>query len=131
MQPGTGAFVVEMRSDAEAVAQLFYDVGKGLNEGSSATQSVGGSDTYSTLRFRLPNDPIRALRFDPLNGPGNFSIRRAYVADRFGRVVQQFHPNDLVPLNQIANRLESGSEVRFSTTATAEIPCCRSGFTGR
>ena len=68
-------FVVEIRSDTNATAQLFYDVGRGLNAADSARLPVDGSNTYSTLHFSLPRATITALRFDPLNGPGTFSVR--------------------------------------------------------
>jgi hypothetical protein len=118
----TATFVVEMLSETTAVAQLFYDAGRGINEGDSNSQQVTGSGKYAVLRFPLPEMTIRAFRFDPLNGPGSFSIRRAWVADDRGRVIQQFRSTDFVAQNDIVSRRDTGSEVRFLTDTRAVDP---------
>ncbi len=88
-------FVVDMRSDTNTVAQLFYDVGRGMTESDSVRLPVTASTDYTTLRFPLPTDTIRALRFDPINGAGTFSVRRASVEDSFGSVRRVFARSDL------------------------------------
>jgi hypothetical protein len=115
-------FVVEMRSDTNATAQLFYDVGRGLNEADSAGLPVDESNTYATLHFPLPRATIRALRFDPINGPGTFSVRHVYIESWFGYIERQFGHGDLVALNQIATSADTGSELQFSTTPAADDP---------
>ena len=115
-------FVVEMRSDTNTVAQLFYDVGSGMNEADSVRLPVTASSTYRTLRFPLPSARIRALRFDPISGSGTFSVRRASVEDSFGSVRRQFDRSDLIALHQIASRAETESELTFSTTPSATDP---------
>jgi hypothetical protein len=121
-QPDTADFVVEMVSDTAAVAQLFYDVGRGINESDSNIQLVNGSGKYSTLRFPLPETTVRGLRFDPINVFGRFSIRRAYVADESGRIIRQFRSSDFVARNHIASRVDTGYEVRFLTETKATDP---------
>ena len=115
-------FVVDMRSDTNTVAQLFYDVGRGMTETDSVRLPVAASNAYATLRFPLPDETIRALRFDPINGPGTFSVRRASVEDSFGSVRRVFAGSDLIPLHQIASREEVGPELTFSTVPGANDP---------
>ncbi len=104
------------------MAQLFFDVGKGMNEADSARLPITASSDYATLRFPLPSATIRALRFDPINGPGTFSVRRAYIEHSFGVLIRQFAGSDLVALNQIASRADVGSEVKFATVPGANDP---------
>jgi hypothetical protein len=116
------ALVVEMRSDVSSSAQLFYDIGRGINEADSVRLPVTASNAYSLLHLPLPNATIRALRFDPLTGPGTFSVRRAYITDSYGSVNRQFALKDLAASNQIATRTDTRSGVKFSTVPTANDP---------
>ena len=116
------ALVVEMRSTTNGTAQLFYDPGPGLDEDHSVRAPVAATGTFQTLWFRLPADSIRALRFDPIDRPGTFTVRRTYVVDSFGSVVREFTAADIVPLNQIASRADSASGMTFTTPADAFDP---------
>jgi hypothetical protein len=116
------AFVVDMSSNTNSIAQLFYDVGRGINERDSVTLSVAASSEFSRLRFALPRATIRALRFDPLNGPGTVSLQRASIEDAAGAVLYQFSQTDVVALHQIASGADSGSEQTFSTIPSANDP---------
>jgi hypothetical protein len=116
------AFVVEMRSSTNATAQLFYDQGEGLHEDRSARAAVAASAEVRTLRFRLPIGKIRALRFDPLDRPGTFGIRRASLLGPFGGLIREFGAGDFASLNQIAERVDGPSETTFSTPADAFDP---------
>jgi hypothetical protein len=115
--------VVEISSDTSSTAQLFYDTGSGLNELESARAPISATNNvYTEIRFPLPDRPIRALRFDPLTGPGRFTLRRVYLTDPFGRIVHQFAAPNLVSLNQIASRADSTLEVTFWTVPGANDP---------
>jgi hypothetical protein len=116
------ALEVEVRSDADGVAQVFYDTGVGMSEAESATAPVNASDTYETLHFPLPDRDVRGLRFDPLNGPGTLSVRRVSVVNGLGSVVKEFALGDLGRGNQIAVWDARGSELQFSTTPGANDP---------
>ena len=102
------AFVVEMRSDTNGVAQLFFDVGRGINEADSVRLPINASTSYQPLRFSLPGARVRALRFDPIDGSGTFSLRGAAIENSFGVVRRPFALSDLMALNQIASRAEDG-----------------------
>jgi hypothetical protein len=115
-------FVVDIRADTNTVAQLFYDVGRGMNEADSVRLPVTASTQYSTLRFALPSATIRALRFDPIIGPGTIFVRRAHIESSSGFVLRRFASGDLIALHQIANRADTGSELRISTVPSANDP---------
>lgn len=115
-------FVVEMRADAYAVAELFFDVGGGINAADSARVPVNASNEYGTVRFALPSRNITALRFDPLDVPGTVSVRRAFIEDSSGTLVHQVPLSYFIPLNQITARSDSGPEVTFSTLPNANDP---------
>jgi hypothetical protein len=114
--------VVEMRSNVSSVAQLFYDIGRGINETDSVSLPVAATETYSSLRFELPRARIRALRFDPLNGPGVLSIRRVYVADPSGSMIREFAHSNLIALNQIVARADTGFEIELEVLPPANDP---------
>ena len=116
------AFVVEMRSDTNGVAQLFFDVGRGINESDSVRLPINASTSYKRLRFSLPGARVRALRFDPIDGSGTFSLRSAAIENPFGVVRRPFALSDLKALNQIASRAETPSELTFSTVPSAADP---------
>jgi hypothetical protein len=123
LDPGAGrVFVVEMRTDAPVVAQLYYDIGDGLSEDYSVHLSVPRSRTYQTLRFPLPDRAIVALRFDPTEGPGTFLLRHARVEDAAGTPVRTFAVGDLVGVNEIAAQAPQGQAMRFTTIPNARDP---------
>ena len=116
------AFVVEMRSDTNAVAQLFFDVGRGINESDSVRLPINATTSYRYLRFSLPAAKIKALRFDPINTSGTFSLRGAAIENSFGVLRRPFALNELKALQQIASRAETASELTFSTVPGAADP---------
>jgi hypothetical protein len=116
------AFVIEMRSSTGGVAQLFYDAGGGINQKDSAHAPVSASTAFLALRFPLPDRAISAIRFDPLSGPGTFSIRGVFVVDSYGRPVRRFALSELRAQYQIASRVDGASDVTFTTAADANDP---------
>jgi hypothetical protein len=111
---------VEMSSTVASTAQLFFDTGAGYNEGESrvAKVSPGG---FEALTFDLPHVDIVHLRFDPLMQEGRVVIRNV-VLSHDDHELMSIPAADILPLNQIANRIQGGDEVGFLTTPAANDP---------
>ncbi|OHE86764.1 MAG: hypothetical protein A3G75_01985 [Verrucomicrobia bacterium RIFCSPLOWO2_12_FULL_64_8] len=98
-------FDVKLTSTAAGTTQVFWDVGRGYNEYDSSRQPLRVEPIPVVYRYLLPMGEIKALRFDPNDGAGTFSIADARVVDYRGRVIRTFGPDDFIPFRQIA-RLE-------------------------
>lgn len=97
-------------------AQLFFDHGQGINESESNRQEFEPHQGLQTLRFPLSRQPLRAVRFDPLDRMGRLVIRGVRVVDGGQRTCAVLPLDSLVPLRDIT-LLSSGAE-----TLTIEIP---------
>lgn len=100
---------VDVNANQPDTAQLFWDSGKGFNELESGR--AGSKDTrgLQTLRFSLPSQSIRALRFDPLVHVGSITLRRVRLVDSNGDVRATFTPEVFKPQYQIA-KIEKKAE---------------------
>jgi hypothetical protein len=105
---------VEMRASDGAYAQLYWSVDRHFTEEQSARvplQRVG--DGFQQLRFLLPPQDIRWLRFDPTTASGEVLIRRMQLLDARGHVLGTFSSDDLKPVNQIASITQQGGLTRL------------------
>lgn len=111
---------LEMAASVPSLAQLFYDTGNGFNEKDSRTAKItsGSLSSFETLSFDLPKKTVFRLRFDPLTNAGRVILKSVEIDNR-GSVIQVFAVSQIVPFNQIAERIERGSEVEFATTPGA------------
>lgn len=67
---------MRVQSDNDLVmAQLFYDIGRGFNQRHSLIVPVEADSSVQKISFRLPRNKIRALRLDPINGPGVIELQ--------------------------------------------------------
>lgn len=96
--------LVEMSTTAESVAQVYYDKGSGINEANSSKVAVLPQYGPQELRLPLPNAEIEALRFDPLNSPGEVVIYRAVVLRSNGSVAASFPPSRIHEIQQFDRR---------------------------
>lgn len=92
---------VDVNAPQSATAQLFWDTGHGFSEANSTRAALENTQGLQTLRFPLPDRPLRGLRFDPLDQPGQLVLRRIRVVDSAGFVRATFSPETFEPQNQI------------------------------
>lgn len=76
--------VMKIRPSATSFLQLFVDTGDGFSEKRSAGHYLTRTDTFQTLRFKLPKGELKRLRLDPLIGPGRFVIGEMQIVSRSG-----------------------------------------------
>ena len=90
-------------------AQLFWDTGAGVNEAESKRQDYEPHQGLQTLRFPLPNQAIKGLRFDPHDGDGRLEIRGIRVVDAGQHTRAVLPLSALLAVSQIA-KLEATDE---------------------
>jgi len=102
----TSYFKVSMMSDTKGIAKLYYDLGSGINEQDLSklevltTSDIRFKDAFRDYRFKIPGRFFQ-LRFDPLEGQGKVTIRKAEITDRYGNYLHTvpfdaFKPNEKI-----------------------------------
>lgn len=115
-------FDVTLTSSAIGSTQLFWDIGQGYNETDSSRQPLRVEPEPVVYRYMMPMGPMRALRFDPVDGMGKFTLTNARIVDHKGRVVREFAPADFVPEQQIARHLVRGDTLEVEAAQGASDP---------
>lgn len=115
-------FEVTATNATAGLPQLFFDVGRGINEADSARASLVGGTAPQVLSFSLPAGDYRGFRFDPLDRAGKITLKDAVIRQADGRVVRRFAPDDFVPENQIATRSVQGETLELVTEPAAIDP---------
>jgi hypothetical protein len=75
----TACVEAELASTASGDARLYFDSGSGLNEYDSSTARITGDGQTRVYTFLLSGSQLRALRFDPPDGGGTFTLSRLSV----------------------------------------------------
>lgn len=96
--------------------QLFWDVGIGISETHSVRRYYEPHVGLQTVRFPLPEQPIRLLRFDPREGGGQIKIRGIRVVDSGD------HTRAVLPLDSFSAEHDIGRLQVEDDWLTVEIP---------
>jgi hypothetical protein len=115
-RPPAFFFELTIRSTLSGFAQLYYDIGSGLNESDSSRLPVDGRRD-ATCKFPLPEGTYAGLRFDPTDRPENsITLSNARIIDATGHVLQKIRPDQFKPAQQI-EKIETGeTDVRLITS---------------
>ena len=120
-RPSGYAFEIDAKGDQSGLVQLYYDLGRGLNEPDSALQPlIAGQQTH--LRLELPSGRYQGLRFDLLDRSVRMTVSGAKIVDRAGRTLIAFEPGQFVVGNQIRTLKVQGSELWVETEPQATDP---------
>lgn len=109
------SFEVEAESEQSGLAQIYYDVGRGLSEQDSVLQPIVAG-RRSLLRFPLPYGRFQTLRFDPLDRDTRMTLSGARIVDGGGRTIVAFAPEQFMRLNQIDLLKAAEGRLRVETT---------------
>jgi hypothetical protein len=110
-----------IKSSVSSDAQIFYDIGRGLNEDDSNVLPIEGGETFQTLRFLLPDRPIHLLRFDPLTEGGRVVLQGAFLFRGRGRG-ESLPLETLQPTNEIASTRFTSEGLVIETVPQAHDP---------
>src|SRR2546423_11656328 len=112
-------FEVGLKSAKPGFAELFYDLGRGMNAAESVSLPLRTGDSTVSYRFPLRAGNYYGLRFDPIDrGDCEMTIRDARLIDRFGHLLRDFEPADFVVENDISQVEVTPSELRVKLAET-------------
>jgi hypothetical protein len=113
---------VEMQASG-TVARLFWSADSQFADDRSIRVPLRPtSGGFQTLRFPLPSQGARRLRFDPTDAPGEILIGKVQLVDSNGQVLGALNPESLKPASQIASISRLGDVTRVVTEPSAANP---------
>src|SRR6266851_3912548 len=116
-------FEIEMRTSAGTSAQLFWAADlRFVEERSVRIPLQPGPEGFQRLRFPLPPNGIRWLRFDPTDAPADVLIGRMRLFDSNHQLLATFDPQTFRPANQIASMTQQEAGTKITTTPGATDP---------
>ncbi|MBA4135746.1 MAG: hypothetical protein C0518_00355 [Opitutus sp.] len=115
-------FDVTLTSTSHGSTQFFWDLGRGFTEYDSSRQTIQVEPNPVVYRFMMPMGKFRALRFDPIDGAGEFTFTKAQIVDYRGRIVKKFSPEDLLPATGIRRVTGKGDLLEVSTDPASNDP---------
>ena len=124
---------VEMRASAGSLSQLYWARELSFDEQHSARLPLQpGLEGFQRLRFQLPSEGVRWLRFHPTDASGQVVIRRMELLDWHGHRLKTFGAESLTPASQIASIGRQGDVTTLVTTPAADNPSrlCGAGMCG-
>lgn len=113
---------ITMSSSIESNAQIFYDLGQGLNEKHSQRMHIPRQEEPRQYRFKLPNKMIYNIRFDPLMKTGKVRIREMKVTDSLGNLLREIPLGPLEAIHQIKSINARNDQVEIVVTENANDP---------
>ncbi len=115
-------FDVALTSSSAGTTQVFWDIGRGFNEYDSSRQPLRIEPVPVVYRYMLPMGRMKALRFDPIDGIGEFILSHARIVDHRGRVAHEFTPEDFRPFREIAHVEGRGESLYVRTMPGSRDP---------
>jgi len=115
-------FEITIQSNAAGSAQLFFDVGQGINEADSVRVSIENKSEPQFLSFPLPPGTYRSFRFDPIDRAAELSLSEAVIRTSEGKIVLRIPIRDFTADNQISSLIVKGDTLRVITTSGAVDP---------
>ncbi len=118
-------FEVELASNTSGEAQLFYDIGRGINESDSVRVLIASNEALRTVRFTLPTGDYRQLRLDPIDRPAHLQLRNPRISTPSGLLIHRFSPEDFSALNDVEIIERDNQTARLAVSATGNDPNLR------
>ena len=115
-------FDITLTCNSVGSTQFFWDQGKGFSESDSSRQPIKVEPNPVVYRFMMPMGRFRALRFDPIDGIGHFTLSHAQIVDRRGRIMRVFGPDDFQPAANIVRSVRHGLELWIETDPNSNDP---------
>lgn len=115
-------FNITLTSTSPGTTQLFWDLGHGYGENDSSRQPLKIEPKPVIYRYMMPMGDIKALRFDPIDGVGTFTLSHAEIVNYRGKIVHSFRPEDFKAFNEIARLEVQGDTLIVQTTPDARDP---------
>lgn len=112
---------VSMRSSESGTAQVYYDIGRGINAADSTAARL--YDGESAVRLPLPAGEYRAIRFDPIDhGYCDITIQQVRITDLSGQVVRHFPPEEFSVFHDISEKWVADGRIALKMSARDSDP---------
>ena len=93
---------IDISSSKSGTAQLFYDIGQGINEEDSNKQLISAREEFETIKFRIPRkENINFIRLDPIDKEAKISIKNIYLQRGNGSIIATYPVTKLVNYKNI------------------------------
>ena len=114
---------LDLTTSSPSHAQLFWDTGHGYSEAESLRQEYEPHQGLQVIRYNLPDQALRALRFDPRDkGEGQLVIRGIRVVDAGLRTRAVLPMDSLRPFHDIAGISTADNQLLVRTAEEATDP---------
>ncbi len=123
--------LVTLESSVPIETQLYYDSGKGFNEGESVTQPVYRANLPVTLSFDIPSPTIKNLRFDPGRSHARVKIFEIMIHYHKGGAPFTVPLESLMAARDIQSLQYDGRALNVVTAETAQDPILLLGRIGQ
>jgi hypothetical protein len=114
---------IDLRAPAGSAARLFWAPDLQFVEDHSIRvplQPTSGG--FQRLRFPLPSEGVRWLRFDPSDAPGEILIGKVRLLDANGQALGALDPESFRPASQITSISRHGDAMRVVTEPAGNHP---------
>ena len=115
-------FVIEMKSNRQGVAQLFWNNGMGFHGLDSEFAAIKQTETFFSYRFPLPYGRYFGFRFDPNDRDGTYVLQDARIVDKHNATIQVFPIEDFKGINQIDELVVTEHQLSVKTTDGCNDP---------
>ena len=122
VQATTPFFFVSLASSVYGEAQLYYDIGRGLNETDSSKATIRSKDRFQSYLFPLQKAPLLALRLDPFQTGGIMRIRETAIVNGLYHHLRKIELNQWNPLYQIRDYFIEYGELVLTVEDGAQDP---------
>lgn len=102
--PSSGLRYLEITCAANTTGntQIFLNTGRHINELEKISFPIGPSEMAFTYTFPLADAPLREIRLDPLDRPGELRITNFRLLNRRGEELRRFTKDSFVNLQGLA-----------------------------
>ena len=123
--------LITLESSVPIETQLYYDTGKGFNEGESLKQAIYQANVPVTLDFDIPDRKLNGLRFDPGRSHARIKIFEILIQNNRKRMRFAVPLDTLSAARDIKSLQYDGKAVLVETTETAQDPILLLGRIGK
>ena len=114
--------LITLESSVPIETQLYYDTGKGFNEGESLKQAIYQANVPVTLDFDIPDRKLNGLRFDPGRSHARIKIFEILIQNNRKGMPFAVPLDSMTAARDIKSLQYDGRVLTVETTEAAQDP---------
>ena len=114
--------LITLESSVPIETQLYYDTGKGFNEGESLKQAIYQANVPVTLDFDIPDRKLNGLRFDPGRSHARIKIFEILIQNNRKGMPFAVPLDSMTAARDIKSLQYDGKAIIVETTEAAQDP---------